>query len=448
MSNPILKQAVVIGAGMGGLAAAKAVAPHFEKVIVFDRDALPDAPAPRPGTPQARHTHGLLAGGCRALQRLFPGLELDLVEAGAVRARVSRDARYEVPGFDPLPQRDLGFDQFGLSRPALERVCRRRVEREPNIEFRPRSRVTEVIASRDSRGVAGVRFEDTRGTPGSLAADLVVDASGRASPTLRFLEAIGSATPPTIVIGMDQAYATAVFEKPEDAPTNWLFVVHAPIPADSSRFGIIVPMERRRWSVSLSVNHGEAPPEDIDGFLAFAKSFRMPTIYDAIRNANRVGDIARYGMSCSVRRAFDRLDRFPRGLVPLGDSVCRTTPMNGQGMSVAAQESCVLSSLLESRRRSVDPLAGLSEAFFREIQPLLEAPWTTAMADLVYPQTRGERPPDFEKRLQYTRALTRLAAEDPETHRIVFEVRSLLRSQSALREPELASRVMSMMAAA
>ena len=244
MPNPILKQAVVIGAGMGGLAAAKAVAPHFEKVIVFDRDALPDAPAPRPGTPQARHTHGLLAGGCRALERLFPGLELDLVEAGAVRTRMSRDTRFEVPGFDPLPQRDLGFDQFGLSRPALERVCRRRVEREPNIEFRPRTRVTEVIASPDNRGVAGVRFEDARGTPGSLAADLVVDASGRASPTLRFLEAIGSATPTAIVIGMDQAYATAVFEKPEDAPTDWLFAVHAPIPPDSSRFGIIVPMER------------------------------------------------------------------------------------------------------------------------------------------------------------------------------------------------------------
>ena len=63
VSNPILKQAVVVGAGMGGLAAAKAVAAHFEKVIVFDRDALPDEPAPRAGTPQSRHTHNLLAGG-------------------------------------------------------------------------------------------------------------------------------------------------------------------------------------------------------------------------------------------------------------------------------------------------------------------------------------------------------------------------------------------------
>ena len=56
MPNPILKQAVVIGAGIGGLAAAKAVARHFEKVIVFDRDTLPDEAVPRLGTPQARHT--------------------------------------------------------------------------------------------------------------------------------------------------------------------------------------------------------------------------------------------------------------------------------------------------------------------------------------------------------------------------------------------------------
>ena len=54
MSNPILKQAVIIGAGMDGLAAAKAVAPHFENVIAFDRDALPDVPAPRSGTPQVK----------------------------------------------------------------------------------------------------------------------------------------------------------------------------------------------------------------------------------------------------------------------------------------------------------------------------------------------------------------------------------------------------------
>jgi 2-polyprenyl-6-methoxyphenol hydroxylase-like FAD-dependent oxidoreductase len=173
----------------------------------------------------------------------------------------------------------------------------------------------------------------------------------------------------------------------------------------------------------------------------------MPTIYNAIRGARRVGDIARFGMPCSVLRAFDRLD-FPRGLVPLGDSVCPFTPVNGQGMSVAAQEAHLLATTLESRRGRHDPLDGLSEEFFREIRPLLEAPWATAMADLVYPQTRGERPPDFERKLQYTRGLMRLAAEDYETDKIAFEVRSLLKPQSVLREPEIARRVEAMMATA
>ncbi|MGY8665133.1 squalene monooxygenase [Bradyrhizobium sp. UFLA05-109] len=448
MSNPILKQAVVIGAGMGGLAAAKAVAPYFEKVMVFDRDALPDVPVPRSGTPQAWHTHGLLAGGHRALEFLFPGIEHDLVEAGAVRIRVRRDMRLEAPGFDPFPQRDLGFDQFGMSRPALEHVCRRRVERIRNIEFRPRMRVTELIASHDNRAVAGVRFDDMRGREGSLAADLVVDASGRASPALRFLEAIGSAKPAAIEIGIDQAYATAIFEKPDDAPTDWLGMVHVPMPPASSRLAIIMAIEGQRWSVSLCVNHGETAPGDIDGFMAFAKSLRRPTIYNAIRGAKQVGNIERFGMPCSVRRAFDKLDRFPRGLIPLGDSICRFPPVQGQGMSVAAQEGCVLATLLESRCRLIDPLDGLAEAFFRDIQPLLETPWTVAMDDLVYPQTRGVRPPDLEARTQYTRALMRLAAEDYETDRIVCEVRGLLRPQSALHQPELASHVKSMMAAA
>ena len=448
MSDSILKQAVVIGAGMGGLAAAKAVAPYFEKVTVFDRDALPDTPAPRAGTPQAWHTHGLLAGGHRALEHLFPGIELDLVEAGAVRMRVGRDMRLEAPGFDPFPQRDTGVDQFGLSRPVLERLCRRRLERIRNIEFSPRKRVTELISSYDDRAVAGVRFDDARGASGTLAADLVVDASGRASPTLRLLEAIGSAKPATIEIGIDQAYATTIFEKPDDAPTDWLGVVHVPTPPGSSRYAIILPVEGERWSVSLCVNHGEAPPSDIDGFMAFAKSLRAPTIYNAIRGAKQVAGIARFAMPCSVRRAFNKLDRFPRGLIPLGDSVCRFPPVQGQGMSVAAQQGCVLASLLESRRRCVDPLDGLAEAFFRDIEPLLETPWSVAMDDLVYPQTRGVRPPDFEARMQYARALMRLAAEDDEAGRIVFEVRALLKPQSALREPGLAGRVRSMMAVA
>ena len=68
MGEAIGKRAVVIGAGIGGLAAAKAIAPFFASVIVIDRDTLPEAAGPRIGTPQARHAHALLAGGERALE--------------------------------------------------------------------------------------------------------------------------------------------------------------------------------------------------------------------------------------------------------------------------------------------------------------------------------------------------------------------------------------------
>src|SRR5436190_12363718 len=83
-SSPLGSQAVVIGAGMGGLAAAAALADHFGRVTVLDRDFLPPTPSHRSGTPQSRHLHVLLGGGLQALCELLPGFEEDLIRAGAV----------------------------------------------------------------------------------------------------------------------------------------------------------------------------------------------------------------------------------------------------------------------------------------------------------------------------------------------------------------------------
>ena len=86
------KQAVVIGAGMAGLAAAGAIADYFEQVTVLERDRLPDQAVPRAGAPQSRHLHALLPGGERALTDLFPHFERDLIDAGAVPHRMFRRA--------------------------------------------------------------------------------------------------------------------------------------------------------------------------------------------------------------------------------------------------------------------------------------------------------------------------------------------------------------------
>jgi 2-polyprenyl-6-methoxyphenol hydroxylase-like FAD-dependent oxidoreductase len=292
--------------------------------------------------------------------------------------------------------------------------------------LRSRARVTELIASPDNRRVAGVRFEDVRGSEGTLAADLVVDASGRISLTQGFLDAIGWQKPASVEIGMDQAYSTLVFEKPADAPTDWRVVIHAAASLQSSRHGVLFLMEGGRWSVSLAENRGKAPPGDVSGFMEFVASFRAPTILNAIRGAKRIGDIARFRMPCSERCAYHQLDSFPRGLIPLGDSACRFPPIFGRGMSVAAQECCVLAGLIESRRWRTDPLDGLAEAFLTEIQPLLETPWSHAMSDLAYPETRGERPPDLERKLKYRRS----SSSRPRTSRSTGPSRRCARSSS------------------
>ena len=448
MPEPIAEHAVVIGAGMGGLAAAKAVAPHFEKVTVLDRDVLPEGPAPRAGTPQARHLHVLLAGGQKALEELFPGFCGDLERAGAVSTRVGRDLIFERPGYDPFPRRDLGFDAFCLSRPLLESLCRRRLMEEPNVDLRPRTRVSEILPSDDGGAAAGVRYEDDAGKPETLAADLIVDASGRAAPTLAFLERIGSPKPDETEIGIDIGYASAVFQIPENAPAEWMGVIHLPTPPRDSRGGFLCPMEEGKWIISLGGRHGDNPPGDLDGFIAFAKTFRTPTIHDAIKSAKPLGDIARYNLPASVRRHFDKLDRFPRGLIPIGNSVCRFNPVFGQGMSVAAMEAVILGRQLTSHTKRADPFMALAADYLAEIPACLEAPWATAVSDFVHPLTRGERPPDFDKRMQYGMALTRLAAEDADVHKLFVEVTHLLKPQNALREPELAGRVKALMAAA
>jgi len=446
MSDRFGKHAVVVGAGIGGLTAAKALSSHFEKVTVLERDALPSTPQARTGTPQSRQVHVLLRGGLDALTRFFPDFETELERAGAVRARVGSEIRIESPGFDPFPQRDLAFDTLCMTRPLVEFVARRLVEQQGNIAFQLRCRVTRFLTSPDQLAVVGVRYDAAGGDSTTLAADLVVDASSRGTLTLEALDTIGMPRPAETEIGVDLSYATATFEIPPAAPRDWRAVIHRPA-ADSGRGAFLFPIENNRWHVNLNAVHGETPPDDIRDFIAFAKTLRTPTIHDAVKDAAAVGPIYRFGLPCSVRRRFEALQSFPERLLPIGDAICRFNPAFGQGMSVVAQEAGVLRQLLDARAGAGQPLDGLAQAFFAAIQDVLAAPWSAAENDFIYPKTRGECPANFQQRLNYSGALMKVAAEDADVHRILFEVNNLVKPPSALRSPQIANRVAAVMAA-
>jgi 2-polyprenyl-6-methoxyphenol hydroxylase-like FAD-dependent oxidoreductase len=260
------------------------------------------------------------------------------------------------------------------------------------------------------------------------------------------LQSTGRPLPEETTIGIDLGYATCVFAIPDDAPTDWKGVMTFGQAPHDSRGGLMLPIEGNRWMATIGGRHGDVPAGDAEGFLAYARALRTPTIYNAISHAERLGGVARYGFRESVRRHFERLDVFPCGLLPIADAICRFNPVYGQGMSVAALEARLLQELLGKLAGESNPIAALARTFFAEVQTLIETPWAVATLDFVFPGTRGQRPADFETALKFGTALTQLAAKDPAVHKLTAEVQNLIRPRSAYRDPTLVQRVIAIMA--
>jgi 2-polyprenyl-6-methoxyphenol hydroxylase-like FAD-dependent oxidoreductase len=441
MANFIGGQAVVVGAGVAGLTAARAVADYFERVVVLERDVLPADAAHRKGTPQSRHVHGLLASGLGALNELFPQFTEELDLGGAIPLRAGLDVRVERPGYDPFPQRDLGWVSRAMSRPLVELTLRQGISRCANIELRQHRRVKNFVAAPRTAIITGIRFENVGGSEETIPADLVVDASGRGALTLQLLESVGLAAPEETSIGVDMTYASAAFAIPDDAPAGWKGVMTFGAAPQDTRGAILLPLEGKRWIVSVGEAHSPGMPADAAGFLEYLGTLRTPTICNAITHAEPLSEVVRFGFPESVRRHYERLTSFPRGLLPVGDALCRFNPIYGQGMTVASQEACLLRNVLSTLAAEREPLAGLASAFFEGAQALIETPWAVANLDFIFPQTRGKRPADLENTVKFGIALNRLAAKDPSVHKLMVEVQMLLKPRSAYRDTELMRRV-------
>lgn len=211
----------------------------------------------------------------------------------------------------------------------------------------------------------------------------------------------------------------------------------------------MLPVEGNRWMLGLGGRYDEKPPADWDGFLTYTRSLRTPTVYKAIRNAKRSSEITRFGFRASCWRHFERLEKFPRALLPFGDAICRFNPIYGQGMSVAALEADALHGLLRARSTESGGDEILAREFFTEAEKLIDTPWSAAaIPDFIDPRTEGQRPSDFEDSLKFFAALLKLAAEDADVHKLFIEVQSLLKPRSAYRDPELVRRVKAVMAEA
>jgi 2-polyprenyl-6-methoxyphenol hydroxylase-like FAD-dependent oxidoreductase len=363
-----------------------------------------------------------------------------LALAGAAPIGAAIDVREESPGYDPFPQRDLGLTGFAMSRALLERTARRRVQQLPNVTLREHARVVAIV-SPSSGAVTGVRCKVGDGAETAIPADLVIDASGRGALTQSLLKETGQPQTEQTKIGIDVNYATTTFSMPE-GDRDWKMVVTVPEMPGDTKTGYLVPVEGNRWMVLISERHGNTPSARGCDFMDLARRLRTSTIFDAIKSAKRLDRIHRFRFPESSWWHYERLTAFPSGLVPIGDAICRFNPIYGQGMAVALLEACVLKDLLQARIGKQDPLVGLQQAFIAGVQPLIASTWSmAAVPDFVHPLTRGERPHGFENALRFRAALYRIAARDPDIHKLVIGVRQLAVPPTSINDPDLVERV-------
>ena len=408
-------RSIVIGGGVAGLLAARVLAERGP-VTVVERDTGSGA---RRGVPQGRHLHGLLDRGRRIVEELHPGFTDDLVAAGALTAEPLVDTRWYLHGRRLHPT-DTGLRSVLASRPLIEDVLRHRTLAEIVC-------ATAVSLELDAGHVRAVGLAD--GTV--LPADLVVDASGRASRLPDWLTEVGLGRPREHRVDVDLGYATRLYRRhPGDLGGDRNALVST---VPRSRGGGAMAVEGDRWLVTLAGLLGDHPPVDDAGFRAFAASLPTGPIGDLVAHAEPLDDPVPYRFRGSRHRRYDLQRCLPEGLAVIGDAVCSLNPLYAQGMTLAAQQATALRSWDGHRARDLH----------RAIGRLCRAAWQIATrADLALPEVPGTRPLPARILDSYVTRVQRVGHCDPVVARALIRVANLADPSSALLAPSLLARVL------
>ena len=443
------RRAVVIGASIAGLLAARVLADSFDRVVLVERDDSPGT-GWRRGAPQSRHLHGLMERGRQIMEELYPGLTGQLAAAGAPTTEVLRESRWYLSGLRVHPA-STGLTTLLASRPMLEGAIRERTVRLPGVHLLTGRTATGLVTAgpAEATGADGERERPGRitgirlaapGTSGGgdvLPADLVVDATGRASRAPYWLAALGQERPADERVDVDLGYASRTYRRRPGHLDGDLAVVVSTMPG--WRGGGAITLEGDRWHVTLAGMLGDHPPTDHAGFEAFAATLPVSDVHDIVRDAEPLDDPVPHRFRGSLRRRYDRIAAPPAGFLVLGDAVSSFNPLYAQGMTVAAQQALVLRDRLRG-----DGADGLAPArFHREVAAVVDVAWQMSTgSDLRYPGVVGPRTPRSRLVSAYAARAQVAAHRDPAVARTFMRVANLTLPPTALLAPPTLLRVL------
>jgi 2-polyprenyl-6-methoxyphenol hydroxylase-like FAD-dependent oxidoreductase len=434
--------AVVIGASMAGLLAARVLCDHFAHVTVVERDALPEDVQPRKGVPQGRHLHVLHTKGEEILNRRFPDLSADLAASGATRLDVPGDLLwFHFDGYNVRFQ--SGLSTLAMSRPLLEwHVCRR-VLALPNLACRQRHEAVALATSADRKRVTGVVVHpvSVHDRHELLEADLVVDASGRGSRSPAWLETLGYGRPPETTVTIGLGYTTRLYQQDTASLPDAKAVFIQPTPPHHKRLGTLFPIEGGRWIVTLGGYRDHHPPPDERGFLAHAHALSAPDLHRVLQRGEPVSDFVVHGFPSNLRRHYERMRDFPEGYLVIGDAMCSFNPTYAQGITVSALEAEVLDrTLARHTRRTANDLAC---EYFAAAASTIDHPWMVATSeDFRYTDVAGCKARGTDIINWYVGRVHRATHRDPATSAALIKVLMSIESPTSLFQPRIALKVL------
>ena len=431
------EHAVVLGASLAGLATAASLAGRFDQVTIVERDALPSVDEPRHGVPQGHHAHLLLPAGLRGLAGLLPGFVDDLRSRGAHIINSAEFRFYLGGGRLALDDTELAIS--GATRPLIESVVRERVRALPGVRFVDDCDVIGLATSAGHASVIGARIRPRTDQIDVEAIDaaLVVDATGRASRSSRWLADLGYAEPEEERLEVGVHYTTRLFRRDPADLDGCRHAVVGIAPGDR-RGGLVLAVEGERWLVTLVGARGERPPTDLEGFVEYARSLWRSDLHEVVAGAEPIGEASIGAFPAYLRRRYDRLRRFPGRYVVTGDAVCSLNPVYAQGMSVAIREAEVLGQVLDRHG-----LHRVGPRFHRRARPVVDRAWILATgADLADPAVEGPRPASWRFVNAYINRLLPVAQRDPLVANAFLEVNAMVAPPRRIMSPRIAVRVL------
>jgi 2-polyprenyl-6-methoxyphenol hydroxylase-like FAD-dependent oxidoreductase len=377
----------IVGGSVAGLCCGLLLARNGHEVTIFERDATPLPESPehafeawhRVGAPQTRHSHAFLARLHRGLREREPALLEALFAAGAEPMRF-RDLLPPALASAAANPEDEEITLLACRRITFEWALRRFALDHTELSFRDGVRVTGLDAVSDSATerprVSGVVLAGKGGTAERVAADLVVDASGRRSALPEWLAEIGA---PAMRVESESCgifYSSRFYRRVEGAerPQG-----DGTIGADLGymKYGIF-PGDAGVFSVTLAASPDDEPLRAMTRVEAFEAAAALlpatrawvdPKLSTPITPVYGMGDLRNV-------RCFPVDDAGPvaLGVVPIGDAWIHTNPLYGRGCTLAWVGAELLSDALG--RHSDDLLAfarDLDAGVAREIVPWYEA---------------------------------------------------------------------------